>query len=119
MPANRTTFLAICTLAQVQEDARDGAVPATLGLRLALAYLYAVGDRRREWFDREPYEEFWQAAMQRSECGGSATAFGRSGVLTASINGTARAAGMDLDGEMLQRVHKHVVVTRRMPNGPG
>ncbi len=119
MPANRTTFLALCVLAQAQEDARAGAVAPTLGLRLALAYLYDSGDRRGLWFDREPYEDFWRAVTQRSECGGSAAAFGRSQVVTSSINAIARAAGMELDVMMAQRVSAFVTPADRAPNGAG
>lgn len=117
MPANRTTFLALCVLAQAQEDARAGAVPPSLGLRLALAYLYDTGDRSGLWFDREPYDNFWRAAVQESEAGGSAAAFGRSQVLTSSINAIARAAGMEMDVAMMQRVAEFVKLANRVPNG--
>lgn len=119
MPANRTTFLAICVLAQAQEDARAGAVPPSLGLRLALAYLYDTGDRSGAWHDREPYDNFWRAATQESAAGGSAAAFGRSQVLTASINAIARAAGMEMDVTMSRRVAAFVRRGDRVPNGSG
>jgi len=119
MSANRTTFLAICVLAQAQEDARGGAVPPSLGLRLALAYLYDTGNREGLWFDREPYDDFWRAATQRSEAGGSAAAFGRSQAITASINAIARAAGMEMDVAMDQRVREFVRRADRERNGPG
>lgn len=110
---SRATFLAICVVAQADEDARLGAVTPTLGLRLALAYLYAVGDRRKEWFDREPYDEFWTVATTRTEHGDNAAGFGRSQVLTAHLNAMARAAGMEMDVTMLARVRREIMPARR------
>lgn len=67
-------FKALCVLDEAIADAREGKVRPSAGLRFALAYLYIVGDREGEWFDRQPYEEFWQAATQREEHGGDTVA---------------------------------------------
>ncbi|MDB5581504.1 MAG: hypothetical protein JWR80_6680 [Bradyrhizobium sp.] len=85
----RLTFLALCVLDEAWDQARSGKVPASIGLRLALACLYALGDRRNEWFDREQYEEFWRAATQSDLHGAGAAAFGRSQQLTSSLNAIA------------------------------
>ena len=93
----RLTFLALCALDEAMDQSKHGKVSPSIGLRLALAYLYAVGDRRKEWFDRQPYEDFWKTATQCDLCGDSAAAFGRSQILTSAFNGIARAAGMERD----------------------
>ncbi|CAN5470585.1 hypothetical protein BH10PSE14_BH10PSE14_27470 [soil metagenome] len=100
----RLTFLALCQLDEAFEQATLGKVTPSVGLRLALAFLYAVGDRRKEWFEHEPYLEFWQAATQDDRCGGSAAAFGRSQILNASFNAIARAAGIERDVELMRRM---------------
>lgn len=102
-------FKALCILDEAMEQARRGRVPASLGLRFALAFLYAVGDRRGEWFDRQPYDTFWREATQRQEDlteGHNVHAYGRVMHMTASMNAIARAAGMPLEIEVLQALRR-------------
>lgn len=101
---DQLVFKALCALEEAREQSRQGRVPPTFALRFALAYLYSVGDRRREFFDREPYDDFWQAATMEDEAGGSAAAFGRSQVMTSAFNGIARAAGVEPDVQLLERI---------------
>jgi hypothetical protein len=110
MSRNRLVFLALCVLEEAADAAARGRVAPAVSLRLALAYLYAVGDRRAEWFDRQPYDEFWRVATQEEAAGPSAAAFGRSQALTAALNAIARAAGMERDA-------RHLEATRRAREG--
>lgn len=104
------TFKALCVLAEAQAAAKRGRVPPSLGLRFALAYLYAVGDRRGEWFDREPYVEFWQVATRgtatsngvNSDVGGSA----RAATLQTCVNAIGRAAGVEVTVNVLIALSK-------------
>lgn len=88
-------FKALCVLDEAIEDARAGKVRPSPGLRLALAFLYAVGDRRGEWFDREPYVEFWRAATQDDATGGAQDGIGRRGELVTSFRAIARTVGCE------------------------
>jgi hypothetical protein len=105
---DQLVFKALCVLDDAIDQSCRGKVPASLGLRFALAYLYAVGDRRREWFDRQPYDEFWRLATKRDEagnglhCGTEATA--RRTSLNAAMNGIARAAGMKITPPIMERL---------------
>lgn len=102
-------FRALCVLEEVVEESRKGAVRPSPGLRLALAYLYAVGDRRREWFDREPYDGFWRLATQQDanfSAGSNVDATGRLTHMTAHLNAIARAAGMELDVPLLHAIKR-------------
>lgn len=72
-------------------------MPPSPGLRLAHAFLYAVGDRRRKWFDREPYDHFWSLATHDDanfSAGSNVDATGRLTQMKAYLNGIGRAAGM-------------------------
>lgn len=104
MPANCTTFLALCVLQQAIDASKRGKVPPSIALRLALAYLYDVGVQAGTWHDREPYDEFWTAATQEDQHGDNAAGFGRSQMLNAHLNAIARAAGMEMDVTLYQRV---------------
>lgn len=99
-------FLALCVLDEATDLANHGAVPPSPGLRLALAFLYDIGDRREEWFDREPYDEFWRAATGSDLHGATAEAFGRSQQLTSTFNAIARAAGMERDYLLIEAMRK-------------
>lgn len=102
-------FKALCVLEEAIEQARKGAVPPSPGLRLALAFLYAVGDRRREWFDREPYDQFWRLATQADANfteGHNVDATGRLTQMTANFNGIGRAAGMEVDVTVLHAIKR-------------
>lgn len=118
MGANRVTYLALCVLQDAVDQSRAGAVAPSLGLRLALAHLYAAGERRGAWFDREPYDGFWTIATQQVACGDNAEAFGRFQHLNAHLNAMARAAGMEMDVTMLQRV-RATLDYRRQPGRDG
>lgn len=102
-------FKALCVLDEAVEQARAGAVPASPGLRLALAFLYAVGDRRKEWFDREPYDGFWRLATlgdANLAAGSNVDATGRLTQMNAYLNGIGRAAGMDVDVTVLHAIKR-------------
>jgi len=86
---NRAIFHALCVVDEAQERARCGAVPPSAGLRLALAFLHLCG-AERNWID-----QFWQAAVGRSETGQGADAFGRSQEMTAAVNAITRAVGVE------------------------
>lgn len=101
---DRLTFLAICALDEAIDQSRAGRLPSTLALRLALAYLYAVGDRRQEGWDREPYDTFWRCATAEDAAGGGADGYSRRTEMRACLNGMARAAGLELDVPMMARV---------------
>lgn len=97
-------FKALCALAEAVSDARRGRGRPSLSLRFALAYLYAVGDRRGEWFDREPYVTFWQVATKRDANLINTSGVGRRSQLQASMNAIARAAGMEITPEVNARL---------------
>lgn len=97
-------FKALCVLAEAMSDARRGRGRPSFGLRFALAYLYAVGDRRGEWFDREPYVSFWQVATKRDASLVDTSGVGRRGQMQASMNAIARAAGVEITGEVNRRL---------------
>ena len=101
-------FKALCVLDEALDQARRGRVAPSLGLRFAIAFLYAVGDRRREYFDREPYDEFWRLATQSSATlleGHNIEGYGRLNTMGANLNGIARAAGMPIEGEVTTALH--------------
>jgi len=89
-------FKALCALDEAYDEAAEGRVYPSFALRFALAFLYAVGDRRAEWFDREPYDEFWREATVNDATWGT-PAVGRMQKLNASFNAIARAAGLERD----------------------
>jgi hypothetical protein len=73
-------------------------LPRALGLRFALAYLYATTAGERWLFD-----EFWKHAT--SSAGTDYTsAFARRQSLTACMNGICRAAGMERTPELMQQL---------------
>jgi hypothetical protein len=73
-------------------------VPPSAGLRLALAFLHLCG-AERNWID-----QFWKAAVGRSETGQGATAFGRSQEMTAAVNAITRAVGVERSSAFLDAV---------------
>lgn len=99
-------FKALCVLAEAQIDAKKGRVRPTLGLRFALAYLYAVGDRRKEWFDREPYVDFWRAATKDETVEGGVPSVARGGQMSASLNAIGRAAGIEITPQVLANLRR-------------
>ncbi|MBM3929181.1 MAG: hypothetical protein FJ335_12115 [Sphingomonadales bacterium] len=101
-------FKALCVLEEAIVDSRKGRVRPSLGLRFALAYLYAVGDRRKERFDREPYVAFWQAATKQSQGSSDTSGVGRRGMMQASLNGIARAAGIEITPDVNSRLRAAV-----------
>lgn len=103
-------FKALCVLHEAQEVAKRGRVPPSAGLRFALAYLYAVGQRRGEWFDREPYVEFWQVATQRDEAANDMGGSARATILQVDVNGIARAAGMEMTPEVTAAIARQMKV---------
>lgn len=113
MPSRLTrqalVFKALCVLDEAIERARSGAVVPNPGLRLALAFLYVVGDRRGEWFDREPYDDFWRLATQQQASfveGHNSDAHGRLTQMNADMNAIGRAAGMPIDVVVLSAMQK-------------
>lgn len=103
-------FKALRVLDEALEQARRGPVAPSLGLRFAIAFLYAVGDRRREHFDREPYDEFWRLATQSDANlteGHNVAGYGRVTTMSANLNGIARAAGMPIEGEVLAALRRN------------
>jgi len=102
-------FKALCVLEEAQRDAERGRVAPSLGLRFALAYLYAVGSRSGEWFDREPYVKFWQlATMQDAPTKGGQTLAGsaRGTSMQACVNGIGRAAGIEITSAVMADLRK-------------
>ena len=99
-------FKALCVLDEAMEQARAGKVPPGRGLRFALAYLYAVGNRRGEWFDREPYDEFWKLATTQDAHDGGTDSVGRFTTMQANVNAIARAAGLEMTVTVLHAVKR-------------
>ncbi|MES2339610.1 MAG: hypothetical protein V4537_16080 [Pseudomonadota bacterium] len=101
-------FKALCVLEEAQRAARRGRVEPSFGLRFALAYLYAVGERRGEWFDREPYIEFWRVATKESAVStgvnGGVDGSARTTTLGKCVKGIARAAGMEMTPDLMARI---------------
>lgn len=54
------TWKALCVVSEATEQARKTAVKPTLGLRFALAYLYAVSSDG----DRRCYDGFWKEIQE-------------------------------------------------------
>ncbi len=100
----RLAFFALATLYETMDRAKLGRVPPSPGLRLALALLYSIGNRRGEWFDREPYISFWQEATQRDEggdgCNAGVEASARQAMMWSDMQGIARAVGIELTSEV-------------------
>ena len=98
-------FKSLCVLAEAQQLALRGRVQPTAGLRFALAYLFAVGQRSGEWFDREPYVQFWRVATQEAAVStgvnGAVEGSVRTTVLQTCVNAIARAAGMEMTPEVM------------------
>jgi len=107
---NDLAFFALATLSETMDRAKLGRVLPSPGLRLALALLYSIGNRRGEWFDREPYISFWQEATQRDEggdgCNAGAGAVARQSMMWANMQAIARAAGVDLTPELRMAMRK-------------
>lgn len=101
---DRLAFLALTVLYEAMDQAKRGRVDASPALRLALATLYSLGNRRGEWFDREPYITFWQEATQREVSGegvnSSAEASARQTMMWVSMQSIARAVGIELTSEV-------------------
>ncbi len=93
---NRAIFHALCVVDEAQERSQHGAVPASASLRLALAFLHLCG-AERSWID-----QFWKAAVCRSEAGQGADAFGRSQEMTAAVNAITRQVGVERSGAFLE-----------------
>ncbi|MFD1789635.1 hypothetical protein ACFSC3_18935 [Sphingomonas floccifaciens] len=110
-PKRQLVFKALCALEEAVREAERGKVHPSLGLRFALAYLYAVGERRREWFDRQPYVEFWQLATKEdAPTRGGQTMAGSARLtgLTSSINAIGRAAGIEITPDVGQKLRRAV-----------
>lgn len=102
-------FRALCVLDEAVDAARIELVPPSPGLRLALAFLYVVGDRRQEWFDRQPYDDFWRQATTVDATlteGHNTAGYGRVIHMRASMNAIARAAGMPIDLKASQAINR-------------
>lgn len=102
-------FKALCVLEEAMVVSRSGRAPTSYGLRFALAYLYAVGDRRGEGFDRGPYVEFWQLATRIGPTGDDTQGVGRRTTMRSCLNAIARAAGMELTPEINAKITKAVL----------
>lgn len=100
----KTIFLAIRVLDEAKHQAAQGRVEPSPGLRLALAVLYDVNNGGE--FGREFFDQFWKAATKSDLHGRSAQAFGRSQDLTAAFNAICRAAGMENDHLLEERLRK-------------
>ncbi len=101
-------FKALCVLEESLHAAETGRAPASYGLRFALAYLYAVGQRRGEWFDREPYIEFWQLTTRDGPISDDTEGVGRRTTMRSCVNGNARAAGMELTPDVMAAIGRQV-----------
>ncbi|WP_313534415.1 hypothetical protein [Sphingomonas sp.] len=92
---DRAIFHTLCVVDEAQERSRHGALLASASLRLALAFLQLCG-AERTWID-----QFWEAAVGRSEAGQGADAFGRSQEMTAAVNAISRQVGIDRSSAFL------------------
>lgn len=95
MASERLTALALLVLDETIDAAKKGRLPPSAGLRLALAYLYEIGDRRGEYFDREPYDEFWRRATKEDATllnAHNVPGYCRIAAMRVSFNGIERAA---------------------------
>jgi hypothetical protein len=91
---------ALCVVDEAQERARSGPVPPSAGLRLALAFLRLCGA------EACLIEQFWKAAVTRSETGSGADAFGRSQEMTAAVNAITRAVGIERSSAFLDALRE-------------
>lgn len=91
----RLIFHALCVVDEAQDHARRGAVPASAGLRLALAILHLSG-AQRGWID-----QLWSGLVKRSETGPGADAFGRSQQITAAVNAISDQVGVERTAALL------------------
>lgn len=98
---SRLVFHALCVLDETYDLAREGAVPPSPGLRLALAFLYAVGGG-----DPWLYTEFWRIATKETGAGDGAIGFGRRQHLNSHINAIARTAGMERDVPLMHAISR-------------
>jgi hypothetical protein len=80
--------------------------PPSPGIRLALAYLYAVGDA-----DRALYDEFWRAAIDRPCEGREAIDAGAS--INPPLNGIYHAAGIERTTDIFAAVSRDILKRRK------
>lgn len=103
-------FKALCVLDEAVDQANAGKVPPSFGLRFALAFLYAAGNRSGEHFDREPYDEFWRLATQRDEVSrgvnGGVDGYVRTTGMRTAVNGIARAAGLECTSDLMRAMRR-------------
>jgi hypothetical protein len=103
-PNRKTIFLAIRVLDEARHQAAKGRVEPSPGLRLALAFLYDINQGGE--FGRAFFDQFWTAATKSDLHGATAQAFGRSQNLTSAFNAICRAAGMENDHLLEERLRK-------------
>ena len=85
-------FKALCVLSEAAESAHKEPIAGTLGVRLALAYLYATA--RSD--NRKVYDEFWQTIQSKPE--GQTehiSAYMRGTLADTCIKGMVRAHGFN------------------------
>lgn len=106
----RIAFLALAVLYETMDLAKRGRVAPSPALRLALATLYVLGDRRGEWFDRQPYISFWHEATQRDAagdgCNAGVEASARQTMMWSDMQGIARAVGIELTSDVRMAMRK-------------
>lgn len=88
---DRLQWLALATLAEQVELARDGAPAPSHGVRLALAVLFEFSDG-----ERRPFDDFWRQ-MRRDEANSfsqAAASYSRSTYLQTQLRGVMRAVGV-------------------------
>ena len=94
-------FKALCVLDQAIDDCHSAPLQGSLGLRFALAYLYAISDGRRE-----PFDAFWRevhdakaSAYSKEDQHHLRTSYARTQLCCIS-----RGVGIELTAELMQRL---------------
>lgn len=105
----RLIFLALCALDEIVDQAGDGPVQPTIGLRFALAFLWACSDGS----DRTCYDGFWRCVTPKKpgeQHRGHELYRDYAG---AHLRGIAGTLGFDFEIELRERINR----ARGLPPG--
>jgi hypothetical protein len=95
-------FKALVVLSEAAEQCHVAPIRPSVGIRFALAYLYAVSERH----DRAFHDTFWEVVQDAQQAAYSHEMgnYLRYTQAWSTMRGVARAAGIELTAEMEQRL---------------
>lgn len=98
----RLIFLGLCALDEIVDQAKDGPVRPTFGLRFTLALLWALSDGK----ERASYDGIWRCVTPPQGPGPQQTQRARHDFADSHLRGIAKSLGIDFELEMRERINR-------------